>query len=101
MYFYSSSVKDNQCYDLKDVIKQLRRQHQIDDRLLLEFRRDHVLDDALSHAKKKKFHPSKQLKVYYVTIIQLCMQLGSFVMRALSWGRTLYMVHDSYCVMHA
>ena len=31
--------------------------------LLLEFRRDFVVEDALTHAKKKKFKPEKTLKV--------------------------------------
>ena len=34
-----------------------------DYRLLLEFRREHVLQDALRHARKKKFNPKKTLKV--------------------------------------
>ena len=32
-------------------------------KLLLEFRRDFVLEDALRHASKAKFDPNRQLKV--------------------------------------
>ena len=39
-------------------------------KLLLEFRRDFVLDDALRHASKPKFDPKKQLKVVIIAIVK-------------------------------
>ena len=58
------------CSDLKEIIRGLQIRYDVqllipseDQKLLLEFRRDHVLEDALRHARKKKFCPQKSLKV--------------------------------------
>ena len=57
---------------LKDIIHVLQLKYDIqllapseEQKLLLEFRRDHVLEDALRHARKKKFSPEKSLKVIF------------------------------------
>ena len=50
------------CSDLKEIIRGLQLRYDIellvpseDQKLLLEFRRDHVLEDALRHARKINF----------------------------------------------
>ena len=54
---------------LQDIITNVQLEYDIDlsplnvNQLLLEFRRDFVVEDALIHAKKKKFNPEKTLKV--------------------------------------
>ena len=60
------------CTSLKDIIRELQLKYDIqllgpseEQKLLLEFRRDHVLEDALRHARKKKFCPQKSLKVCF------------------------------------
>lgn len=57
--------------DLQDIIHELQQKYKVDlldpdedRRLLLEFRREFVLEDALRHAGKKKFDPEKTVKVY-------------------------------------
>ena len=52
------------------MIKEVQRRYGIVDftgdetkRMILEFRREFVIDDALCHAAKKKFSPQKALKV--------------------------------------
>ena len=54
--------------DIKEVIHWLQLDQLLarteSNKLLLEFRRDHVLEDALRHAKKMKFSPRKWLKVH-------------------------------------
>ena len=55
---------------LRDIIEEIQTVNDIqltvpDDhqKMLLEFRRKHVVQDALRHAMKKKFSPEKSLKV--------------------------------------
>lgn len=56
---------------MQEIIEELQRKYEVDlitpseDRkMLLEFRRDFILEDALRQASKKKFNPQKTLKVH-------------------------------------
>ena len=55
---------------MQEIIEELQCKYEVDlmtpsedMRLLLEFRRDFILEDALRQASKTKFNPQKTLKV--------------------------------------
>ena len=62
------------CSSLKEIVLELQEKYNVtlneavydpEDKLQLEFRRSFVLEDALRHARKRKFNPEKTLKVIF------------------------------------
>lgn len=72
-YFYHIVVDEMPCEMpitcLEDLLKNLRKIVMYE-ALHIEVRRSSVVDDALRAASKRKFDPSKSLKVCHVGIIE-------------------------------